>query len=72
MAAPDGAATTASADEVRVVGERVTLRPYRPDDVDAVVALADNPKIARWLRDGFPSPYTRELHRPLAARAVRC
>lgn len=34
------------------------FRPYRADDAEALAALADDPQIARGLRDGFPSPYT--------------
>lgn len=35
------------------------VRSWRHDDVDAIVRHADNPRVARTLRDGFPSPYTR-------------
>jgi [ribosomal protein S5]-alanine N-acetyltransferase len=35
------------------------LRSWRPDDLDALVRLADNPAVGRQLRDRFPSPYTR-------------
>lgn len=34
------------------------LRPWRREDAATIAPLADNPKIARWLRDVFPSPYT--------------
>ncbi|MBF0545230.1 MAG: GNAT family N-acetyltransferase [Candidatus Riflebacteria bacterium] len=37
-----------------------SLRPYALADVESLVKYADNPKIAANLRDGFPSPYTRE------------
>ena len=37
---------------------RLLLRPPLRADVAAIVALADNPRIARMLRR-FPSPYTR-------------
>jgi RimJ/RimL family protein N-acetyltransferase len=36
----------------------VTLRPRRPDDVDAIVAACQDPEIPRWTM--VPSPYTRE------------
>jgi RimJ/RimL family protein N-acetyltransferase len=36
----------------------VTLRPWRADDVDALVALCDDPEIVRFTR--VPSPYTRD------------
>jgi RimJ/RimL family protein N-acetyltransferase len=36
--------------------ERLVLRPYRPDDVEAVHRACQDPDIQRWLR--VPSPYT--------------
>jgi RimJ/RimL family protein N-acetyltransferase len=36
-----------------------TVRSWRADDLDALVRHADNPAVARQLRDRFPSPYTR-------------
>ena len=35
-----------------------TLRPWRPEDAEAVAAAANNPKIAANLRNVFPHPYT--------------
>lgn len=35
------------------------LRAWRAADLDPLVRFADNPKIARGLRDRFPSPFTR-------------
>lgn len=32
----------------RLPGERVTLRPYRDDDVDALFALYSDPVVTRW------------------------
>jgi len=37
-----------------------TLRYYTSTDAPALVIHANNPDIAQWMRDGFPSPYTRE------------
>jgi len=34
------------------------IRPWRLSDATAIARHADNPKIGRNLRDGFPSPYT--------------
>ncbi|MEJ1930789.1 GNAT family protein [Nostoc sp. NIES-2111] len=34
------------------------FRPYRTDDAEALAALANEPRIAQGLRDGFPNPYT--------------
>jgi RimJ/RimL family protein N-acetyltransferase len=36
----------------------VTLRPFRKTDAPLMAKLANNEKIARNLRDGFPYPYT--------------
>ncbi|MGY1857900.1 GNAT family N-acetyltransferase [Modestobacter sp. SYSU DS0290] len=35
--------------------ERVVLRPYRPDDVDAVFAACQDPDIGRWIPAVGPS-----------------
>ena len=35
------------------------LRPWRREDLESLVRHADNPNVARGLRDRFPSPYTR-------------
>ncbi len=35
-----------------------TLRPWREEDAAAIVPYADDPLVARNLRDAFPSPYT--------------
>lgn len=37
-----------------------TLRAWRRDDVENLTRLGDNPKIARFMTEGFPSPFTRE------------
>mmetsp|Transcript_22741 Transcript_22741/g.79481 ORF Transcript_22741/g.79481 Transcript_22741/m.79481 type:complete len:443 (-) Transcript_22741:18-1346(-) len=55
-----------ASDDFRVVGNRLSLRRYRADDADAVARYADNDKIARWLRDLFPHPYTMEEAREWA------
>ena len=34
------------------------LRPFKPDDIDSLVAYANNPKIAKNLTDLFPNPYS--------------
>jgi ribosomal-protein-alanine N-acetyltransferase len=41
-------------------GKNIVLRKLRPDDADSLVKYGDNPKIARNLRNVFPSPYTLE------------
>lgn len=35
------------------------LRSYRDGDVDALARHANNPGVAKFLRDHFPQPYTR-------------
>lgn len=35
------------------------LRPWRHEDLDSLVRQADDPRIARTVRDIFPHPYTR-------------
>jgi RimJ/RimL family protein N-acetyltransferase len=42
----------------KLTNENVTLREFTPDDIYRLAELADNPKIAVNLRDGFPNPYT--------------
>lgn len=44
---------------MRVEGSRCAVRPWRVTDADAIVKHANNPNIARQLRDRFPHPYTR-------------
>lgn len=45
---------------VRIEGEGFLLRPWRRDDLDALLQHADDPSIPRGLSDRFPHPYTRE------------
>jgi [ribosomal protein S5]-alanine N-acetyltransferase len=40
-----------------LVDAEITLRPYREDDIPALAALANNPRVAENLRDVFPHPY---------------
>lgn len=37
---------------------RVRVRGWRGDDAEALVAAANHPGVARYLRDRFPYPYT--------------
>jgi RimJ/RimL family protein N-acetyltransferase len=37
-----------------------TLRPWSISDIDALLEYADNFKIARYMRNIFPHPYTKE------------
>ena len=40
-------------------GEGFTLRPFRSDDVDGLLAVADDARVTRWMSSRFPHPYTR-------------
>ena len=44
--------------ELRGAGFR--LRPWRADDLDALVRHANGEQVSRGLADRFPFPYTRE------------
>ena len=46
------------------------LRPWRPSDHDALLRHADNPRVARYLRDLFPHPYTSEAARAWLSRPL--
>jgi ribosomal-protein-alanine N-acetyltransferase len=46
-----------------------TLRPWKPEDLDRLVVIADNPKIAGNLTNKFPHPYTIEAGRAFIAMA---
>ena len=35
-----------------------TVRPYEERDTECLAKAANNPNIARWLRNTFPNPYT--------------
>ncbi|KXX76086.1 putative N-acetyltransferase p20 [Madurella mycetomatis] len=39
---------------------RCVVRPYHPGDVDSLAQAANNPKIARWMQNAFPQPYTAD------------
>ena len=43
---------------IKLTCENITLREFCPDDKYRLVELANNPKVAVNLRDGFPNPYT--------------
>lgn len=44
---------------IRLKGERLLLRPWRPSDADSLVRQANDIQIWNNLRDTFPHPYTR-------------
>lgn len=44
---------------MRLEGSRCVIRPWNVGDADALVRHANNPNVAKQLRDRFPHPYTR-------------
>jgi RimJ/RimL family protein N-acetyltransferase len=48
-----------------------TLRPFRPDDLAALVKHANDPTVAANLTDSFPHPYTAEHGRTFLAEAMK-
>ncbi|HYW53030.1 MAG TPA: GNAT family N-acetyltransferase [Dongiaceae bacterium] len=41
-------------------GRLCRLRPYRAADAAALHAVANDPRVTRWMTARFPYPYTRE------------
>lgn len=57
--------------EVRLAGDGFALRPWRPDDLDDLLAHANDERVVRGLSDRFPHPYTRvDGERFLAGQVV--
>jgi hypothetical protein len=56
-------------DQPYLVTATCAVRPWRMSDAPSIARHADNPKIGRNLRDGFPSPYTVEAGRDFIQRA---
>ncbi len=58
---------------MELVSGDIRLRPFRLSDADKLAEMANNKKISRNLRDGFPHPYTYEdatnLYPPLPGNA---
>lgn len=40
------------------MGLNLELRPFTTADIDSIAKYANNLNIEKWLRDGFPYPYT--------------
>lgn len=47
------------------------LRPFREDDLAALVKHANDPSVAANLTDAFPHPYTEEVGRAFLAEAMK-
>lgn len=48
-----------------------TLRPWQHEDIHSLVEYANNYKIARFLTNGFPHPYTEENGKQFLEFAIR-
>jgi len=48
-----------------------TLRPFRPDDLTALVSYANDPTVAAMLTDAFPHPYTKAHGRSFLTEAMK-
>jgi RimJ/RimL family protein N-acetyltransferase len=55
---------------VVIEGTRFVLRPHRPGDEASLARHANNRKIWRNLRDGFPHPYTLEAAKDWIRQSV--
>ena len=61
---------SAAGQERSLITPTCVVRPWRLSDAAAIARHADNPKIGRNLRDGFPSPYTVDDAETFITRAV--
>lgn len=52
--------TNASEDCIRLVGNKIILRPWKSEDKQSLIKNANNYKIAINLRNQFPYPYTEQ------------
>ncbi|CAF1158383.1 unnamed protein product [Adineta ricciae] len=52
--------TNASEDCIRLVGDKVILRPWKSQDKQSLIENGNNYKIAINLRNQFPYPYTEQ------------
>jgi len=53
-----------------LTGSRCVVRPWRKTDVVSLARHADNIRIAKYLRDAFPHPYTRADAKAFLKRAA--
>ena len=42
----------------RLFGELIVLRAWQPDDLQPLLRIANNPRVAANMRNAFPHPYT--------------
>ena len=50
---------------------KITLRNWALSDLDRLVGLANNPRIATNMTDGFPSPFTKEAGQQFIERTQK-
>lgn len=50
--------------------DRLILRPYRQEDLDAVVDIMSNWEVTRWLSLNVPFPYSRQDGETFIAEAI--
>jgi [ribosomal protein S5]-alanine N-acetyltransferase len=58
MSSKADSSVTRAATFPTVLGPRLLIRPYVPADAASLAQAADDPRIAIYMRDAFPSPYT--------------
>jgi RimJ/RimL family protein N-acetyltransferase len=57
--------------ELQIGLDDVFIRPYRDSDTHSLVTSANNPRVARDLREAFPHPYTEQDARNWLGRCRR-
>lgn len=55
----------------RIETDRMVLRPYRHEDLDAVVDIMSNWAVTRWLSRNVPYPYRQQDGERFIAEAIR-
>lgn len=50
--------------------QNIVIRSWRESDLAALVQHANNPNVSRYVRDGFPCPYTDDHGRFFLSRAI--
>ncbi len=55
---------------LRIETDELALRSWKEEDAKRLAVIADNKKIADYLRDGFPHPYSLDDARQFILRAI--
>jgi RimJ/RimL family protein N-acetyltransferase len=56
---------------VALTTPRLLLRPFKPTDIDDLLAFAHDPEVGRFLPFSYPQPFLRRHAEELVARLVR-